>query len=367
MRSSVRYLGLACTGALLLACAGGARQAAAPRVAAPPAASALPATADNFYQLGRSEHQARRLEAAKDAYLHALRLEPGHVNAGNGLAVLYAAQGDYAPAIALWRRLSEAAGGAPESAFLHSNLGYAYSLKGELGQALAALEKACLLDPLNPLAWRHLGGVLEKLGQGERAALMFRQARSLQEHDARADYALTRREGAASPNKARPAAGGAADAGARPEAMAYTEVKPVGAGQLRVQRVAAAGPTVGSEAAPMPTDAGRGDPVVRLEIRNGNGTTGMAAATARIVGDARLRVTRLANEANFQVAVTRVEYGSEREPAARALARRLGASRIVAQPNCGPADLRLILGRDLPDAGALRRRYLKSAPPDKLG
>lgn len=344
MHFSVKYLGLACTGALLFACAGGARQGVAP--------SARPSqqTADSFYLAGRSEHHAHRLDAARGAYLQALQLEPGHVNAGNGLAVLYAAQGDYRQAIALWRKLSSVVRSSSGSAFLHRNLGYAYFLAGEFEPALAALEKACLLDPPNPLAWRYLGGVLEKMGQGERAALMFRQAQSLQEHDVGADYALARRQGAA---------------GAWPEAMAYTEVKPAGPGQVRVQRVATAGTAIKPEVAPMPGD-GEHD-VVRLEIRNGNGVAGMAAATARIVGDARLQVIRVTNEGNFQVAVTRVEYGGGQELAARALARRLGASETVAQSSCRPSDLRLILGRDLPGAAAVRRRYLKSAPPDKLG
>jgi hypothetical protein len=362
MRSSVNYLGLACTGALLLACASGARQAAAP-VARPSLA-----TADSFYLLGRSEHQAQRLEAARGAYLQALQLAPGHVNAGNGLAVLHAAQGDYPQAIALWRGLSGAGGSSPESAFLYSNLGYAYFLAGELEPALAALEKACLLDPLSPFAWRHLGEVLEKLGRDERAALMFRQAQSLQEHDARADYVLMRREGAPlATSQAWPAAASAASVGARPEAMARTEVTPIGAGQVRVQRVAAADQTVSGEVHSVSVDVTHGGPLVRLEIRNGNGVTGMAAAAARIVGDARLRVIRLANEDNFQVALTRIEYGAEQERAARALAQRLGASATVAQSSCRPADLRLVLGRDLSDVGALRRRYRKSAPPDKLG
>lgn len=361
VRTSVNYLGLACAGALLLACAGGARQAVAP------AARPGPATADSFYLLGRSEHQAHRLDAARSAYLQALQLAPGHVNAGNGLAVLHAARGDYPQAIALWRALSGAAGGSPESAFLYSNLGYAYFLAGELEPALAALEKACLLDPLNPLAWRHLGELLEKQGQGERAALMFRQAQSLQEHDARADYALMRRDGARSaPSQARPA-NRAASVSAWPEATAHTEVTPVGAGQVRVQRVAAADKAVSSGVVSVPADATPGGPVVRLEIRNGNGVAGMAAAAARIVGDARLQVIRLANADNFQVALTRIEYGAEQEQAARALAQRLGASATVAQSSCRPADLRLVLGRDLSDVGALRRRYRKSASPDKLG
>lgn len=360
MRTPVTYLGVAAACALLLACAGGVRHAAAPST--PPA----PQTADELYRLGRSEHHAHRLEAARGAYLRALQADPGHLHAGNGLAVLYAAEGDYQRAIAMWRNLSEAGGGGPDSAFLFGNLGYAYFLNGELEPALAALEKACWLDPLNGSAWRHLGGVLEKLGQGARAALMFKQAQSLQEHDPRADYALVRQAGSglagAPAETVRQATPGGTYLNAWPAGMPYTEVKPVGAGQVQVRRVAARQPTVRGEAPAAPADAELGGGVVRLEIRNGNGVAGMAAAAARIIASRRFQVIRLANEGNFQVAATRIEYGAEREAAAHALAKQLGAPARAAEARCLAADLRLILGRDM-DAAALRRRYLKSAGP----
>ncbi len=134
-------------------------------------------SADGYYALGRKQHGARRDAEAQRAYQLALQLDPGHVNAGNGLAVLAAGQGDYPRAIALWQELTARGAPAPHSAFLFGNLGYAYFLSGDKRRALAALEQACVLDPRNARSWEHLGAVLEQLGQGERAALVLAQAR----------------------------------------------------------------------------------------------------------------------------------------------------------------------------------------------
>lgn len=223
--------------------------------------------------------------------------------------------------------------------------------------------------------------MLDKLGQGARAALMFKQARSLREHDARADYALARQGGAGpAPEPAdpqRPAAPGATRLSAAAPGLPYTEVESIAPGRVRVRRVATADATVRAGAPSARTDAAppgepSGEPyggVAHLEIRNGNGVAGVAAATARLIAGRRLQgrrlqVIRLANEGNFQVLATRVEYGdAEQEAAARALAGRLGASATAAGASRRAADLRLILGHDLSGAAALRRRYLKSARP----
>src|SRR5690606_26158376 len=155
-------LALLCTGATLAACAPfGAR--AVFNDAAPAAADA--------YLSGRNHHLARRYDEARAAYQAALLAAPGHVNARNGLATLYAEQREFNTAIALWRELTDALtlSSGPGKAYLFSNLGHAYFLKGEYDNALVALEKACLLDPLNHRSWQLLGDTLRKLGQEERA------------------------------------------------------------------------------------------------------------------------------------------------------------------------------------------------------
>src|SRR5471032_2193686 len=188
MSATIKRLGSACAGALLMACSGAL---VAPSAQKPPAGYA-PQLADGYAALARAQYDATRYADALRSYRRAAELD-----ARNGMAVAYAAQGDYKPAIALWRgMLADGAAGA-EGAFLAANLGYAYLLDGDAAQAVTLLEQACVLDPLDALAWEHLGLALDKTGQHERAAAMLKQARTLRLHDARSDYALVSASGVA--------------------------------------------------------------------------------------------------------------------------------------------------------------------------
>lgn len=307
--------------------------------------------ADAAYVAGRQHFERGDLPAAQAAYEQALRHAPRHVNARNGLAVLHAQRGEHVAAIAQWQVLTQETGTArPQQAYLFSNLGHAYSLDGRDAQALPVLEQACLLDPLNALAWQHLAQVLERLGQHERAALMRRQAASLREHDLRRDMAVLR--GEAAPQLVPVPA-------PVPEAPAMARVEITQSdGMARLQRVPAAVRSVSAAVPerPMPTAPA---PQPRLEIVNGNGVPGMAAALARSLAGAPVQVVRLANETSFQVARTRVEYRPAQEQAARQLARQLGTQVQTQAADCPASELRLVLGRDLSDPAMLHRYYLQ--------
>lgn len=338
MRLTITRLAAACACLGLGACA--SHTAHAPLLPAPPAAAA-----DAAYVAGRQYFDAGDLPAAQAAYEQALRAAPRHVNARNGLAVLHAQRGEHDAAIVHWLALTQEAGTPqPQQAYLFSNLGHAYYLSGRDAQALTALEQACLLDPLNALAWQHLAQVLERLGQHARAAVMRRQAASLQEHDLRRDMAVLRSE---APPQGVPVAAPVPDV----PAMARIEITQ-GEGMARLQRVPAAVRSV-PVAVPRP----------RLEIVNGNGVPGLAAALARSLAGSPVQVVRLANETSFQVARTRVEYRPAQEQAARQLARQLGMqvqTQVQTQAaDCPVSELRLVLGRDLSDPAMLHRYYLQ--------
>ena len=311
--------------------------------------------ADAAYAAGRQHFERGDFPAAQAAYEQALRHAPRHVNARNGLAVLHAQRGEHDAAIAHWLALTqEASMPQPRQAYLFSNLGHAYYLSGRDAQALTALEQACLLDPLHALAWRHLAQVLERLGQHERAAVMRRQAASLQEHDVRRDMALLRAE--VSPKLAPEPVPDA-------RAMARVEITQSD-GMARLQRVPAAVRSLPVSASlPAASVPVAGAPHPRLEIVNGNGVPGLAAALARSLAGAPVQVVRLANETSFQVARTRVEYRPAQEQAARQLARQLGAqvrTQVQIQAaDCPVSELRLVLGRDLSDPAMLHRYYLQ--------
>lgn len=256
----------------------------------------------------------------------------------NGQAVLHAQRGDVGQSIAIWEALLGAGElRQPRHAYLLRNLGHAYVLAGRDLDALPVLEQACLLDPLHAPAWQRLSQVLARLGQHERAARMLAQAHSLQAHDMQRDQALLRAQAVAVP-QAVPAPVSMAPA------MDRIEITQ-GAGMARLQRVPAAA-LAGKVAAPRP----------RLEILNGNGMPGVAAALARSLAGSPLQVVRTGNAASFQVARTRVEYRPAQQQAARQLARRLGPGVEAVAGDCPASEVRLILGRDL-DPAILQRYH----------
>lgn len=249
----------------------------------------------------------------------------------NGQAVLHAQRGEMQQAVAIWEALL--AGGEPQAlrhAYLLRNLGHAYALAGRDADALKVLEKACLLDPLNALAWQRLSQVLARLGQHERAARVLAQAQGL-------------RVAATPPAETLPAAAPVIAAAAGAPAMDRIEITQ-SEGMARLQRVAAA-------SAPEA-------PRLRLEILNGNGKPGMAAALARTLAGGGLQVIRTGNAASFRVARTRVEYRPAQRQAARRLARQLGANVEAVVADCPASELRLILGRDI-DPAVLHRYYVQ--------
>lgn len=348
MNTTLKRLTTVCAGAFLFAaCADLGYRPMASTQPAPVATSA-----NEAYVLGRSLHMARRFDAATASYLAALKADPKHVNARNGLATLYAEQGEFAKAIPIWQQLTRDADGkaGPDTAFLFSNLGYAHFLNGDYDNALAALEKACVLDPLNYRAWNHLGSALDKLGQSERAQLMYKQAAALREHDFKADYALARQAVA-------PAIEKAVKASPRDDnAWATTEVRQLANGMFELHRIPAlAVASTAPAPAPLPVPAERlamlpaltAPDKALLEIRNGNGVTGMAKALSMKMDPDTVHVVRLSNQRPFDVRQTRVEYQPAFREAAERLAERFGNAVVVEAGSVQPANMRLVIGRDI--------------------
>jgi tetratricopeptide (TPR) repeat protein len=356
VRFLTHTLPLLCSGAMLLACS-------SPYVRQEPAQEAV-ASADEHYVRGRNLHLARRYDEAIAAYQAALQDDADHVNARNGLATAYAEQRDFDKAIPIWSELTRGANMASGSAtaFLFGNLGHAYFLNGQYDEALVALEKACLLDPLNHRAWQRLGETLQQLGQEERAAQMLRQASTLRDHDFRADYA------AADGGARLPAIEQAMKTTQRPDQdWAFVEVTTRANGMLELRRVlpAARTPAAGSPArsvAPVSTPAPAAPKtgknpltVAMLEISNGNGRQGLARLMSRQLRDPEVKVVRLTNEKGFAVRQTRIEYQPAFRGVAERLAERFGAGKAVEASVNGRANVRLVIGHDL-TAGVIASR-----------
>lgn len=389
MHPAVKTLSAACASALLVACAD------LGQLGRPPAASARGGlSADDAYVLARQQHLASRWPAAIDNYQAALRADPRHLNANNGLATLYAEQGLLPKAIGMWRELTVDAPDSAATAYIHSNLGYAYLLNGDYQLAIASLERACVLDPFNPRAWRHLGNALLKVGEESRAARMFKQADTLEKHDVRGDYATTGATPAAAvaaaagdidgvlartspnvpvaPDQVPPAPGKPGEpvpAMAAPE-WPRIEIRQTGSAMFELRRPAAApvprrpAPEVAARQAPAPLATKPEEEVVeaplRLEIRNGNGVNGMARGLSAALPDRATRVVRLSNQKGFGVEQTRVEYEQGYADAARRLADRFGGEAVETAMG-GKVEMRLVLGRDVARSKSEARRVIRAA------
>ncbi|WP_426194808.1 LytR C-terminal domain-containing protein [Massilia sp. DWR3-1-1] len=363
MRPTVKTLCAACASALLVACAD----------MGPPGRTGI--SADEAYVLARQQHLAARLPAAIDNYQAALRTNPRHLNATNGLATLYAEQGNLPKAIGMWRALTLDTADSAATAYIHSNLGYAYLLNRDYQLAIASLERACVLDPLGHRAWRHLGEALAKVGQDERARRMLHQAATLEQHDLRGDYALTGTpplpgvsdiDSAAAAGSVAASPAPAAPPSAMPAATAApelpaTELHQTGSAmfELRRPRPAAAARPPLRPVANKPEEEVV-EPTVRVEIRNGNGVTGMARSLSAAMTDAHTQVVRLSNQKGFGVEHTRVEFQPGFAAAAARLAEQFGGTAVQATPGAN-IDIRLVLGQDLARSKRDARRVIRAA------
>jgi len=351
-RILLNTLSVLCSGAMLLAC--GQPLMHRDGAAASQADRQFNQQANEAYLRGRNLHLARRYDEAITEYRRALRVDSAHVDALNGLAIAYAEQRDFDKAVPIWRELTRGAtlSSGPAVAYLFGNLGYAYFLDGQYEQAAVALEKACLLNPLNDRAWQYLGETLQKLGQDERAQQMLRQASALREHDLRSDYA------AAGATAKSPALAQALAAPARPDGdWAFVEVVGKPGGILELRRVVSASatrPTVKPDAAPGGAQADK-PAVATLEISNGNGQHGMARQLSRQLRDAGVQVVRITNEKGFGVRQTRIEYRQAFRGVAQQLAERIGGGAPVEIKTGSRSDLRLVIGHDLPSQKIAKR------------
>jgi Flp pilus assembly protein TadD len=348
MKTSMKTIAAVCSAGALAGCAGNQKTAETTIVPAMKVQHSYE-SADGYYTLGRYYHGARRYEEALKAYRHALSLESGHTKAANAMAVLHAERGDFQTANDMLRQLVEA---APDAAHLLSNLGHVYFLKGDYQSALPILEKATALDPTNARAWSNLGSTLEKLGDTSGAQRVF--ARTQDVEHGRPLRATDRVVGTVSvlASKVSRAVTAPAEIGAR------TEISKVGPNIYEVQNV---GIVPVERNALSDANKARLSVPVRVEVSNGNGIHGMAKAVGKLIERGELKVVRLTNQSRFAVSTTRVEYKDGFEKSAYEIAEGFGQPAMVKLENTGGfnVDVRVVLGKDLPNTGAIRTQYME--------
>jgi len=351
-----------------------------------------------YYQLGRFQQKQGRLAEAEASYLQALEADEHYVDALNALGALYAQRGELERSVAILKRVVS---DAPDTAYLHNNIGYALHLQGRDAEAIEAFKRAVRLDPGYARAWANLASVARSAGQPALARL----AAQRRLPDAPAPVAA-----AASPVVVEPVETGralalsmrlsspAADSPSAPVQLAARVpevqalvvkptakpvvapvrepvltvaelpvrelVAPVNAAVAEPEALAPRVMTVslhpGATSVPaQPTalaELSTAFAGVHLEISNGNGVGRFATRVGQRFSSAGIPVARVTNYDRFDVAETIIEYHAGFESAARALRDRLGgrAQLIEAHEARRGSDVRLILGRDAVSAPPLR-------------
>ena len=389
MKAAIAILPAALASALLAGCAGyGGNSASLSQYRIVPVQrmSGLD-NPDVWYQRGRYFQGQRRWAQAEQSFRKALELQPNHAEAHNALGAVFAARGQLVEAEGAFRTALRL---APDQAHIRGNLGRVLLLQGQDEEALVALKDAARIDPGNTAVRTNLAEVSKRLGRESGLA---------------ADQVGERRSRVAADKGALPAS---AIPAAASSAVVVLPAVPVGDGRSPVRRiepVPSAAPVVLTSvsygelgavapreplrreevafvAARAPSPAVPGAPVaravpkvvvpsassavapspaptraVRLEVANGNGVEGMARrvrATLRSDGYAPVRTT---NQQPYTQKETVVQFRAGFEAAAKQLGERFPAqapvvyeARIDAR-----ADVRIVLGRDLPRQFALMR------------
>ena len=360
---------------------------------------------DAMYRIGRYYQGQARHEDAAVAYRKALALDSRNVEARNALAVVYAMQGRVLDSE---REFKAAIAQSPGVSHLYSNLGYHYLQLGRTDEARAALREAIRLAPTNARALANLA-----LAEGDVAAPVARAPApevataapiapaatvAIPVAPAAAIAApvpsvavttapvvpavapLPAAEGApmtlvassvpsSAPAvlpavfEAKPAATIAELIGTRPVAP---KAELIGLApnvwQLRPRAAEVAAPPapilqIGIVQSEKAIPARSIPAIVRFEISNGNGITGLARRVAGYLQSLGMNSPRLTNLRPFDQRRTQIQYVQGMEDSARDLRTALGTpADLVVTPRIERnAQLRVVLGRDFHEIEAVAR------------
>jgi len=390
-RASLLWLAL--LSSVLPACVSPPHQAAQPLVVMN---SGIQINPDSEYLRGKRLHRQARYDEARQAYLSALTTDKNHEGARNGLAALMGSQGDLDRSIAILSSMAQSGTRLPQ---VYVNLGHAWIKKGQLIQARSALERALVLDPDNLAAQEKMAVLLslEKTATADvtRDAASADPGTSVSPVNAverlgdglyvlrynipvREDLSQAAQKSAGVLLGV--AAGGTVEAAvestmtvpeARPERSndrAPVRVIPVIA-IVSTSEVKALDESIIKITAPSARSDFYKDSEVRravrslaIEVANGNGVLGLARSLRGLLDGQSWRVIRTVNHKPFGVRFTRIEYVSDSAKEAKNLADALGIdAQLRLNNDQGGTQMRIILGHDLKDLGAIRQRLAATA------
>lgn len=305
-------------------------------------------SSDAYLSLGRYFEGSHEWDKAIDVYRKAIARDNRNVEAYNALGVALAASGRHRDAAATLR---QAVTLAPNRAQLHNNLGYALLLAGNADAAVVALEAAVKLDKDNPRAAANLREAMTRVGQASPGSSVLAAMT--------ADEIITASK---TIEQSAPATAPTAPFTIAPtDAKALAVLAPDETLQVVQVGYGANAPTPRTPPNTPAMDplraASEASPATHIEIRNGNGVSGMAANVARWLAARGLPYGRLSNQPQFTQLETLVQYRAGQLTAAQRVARAMPMpARVEAQPTPGlRSDVRVLLGRDLATAAACLR------------
>lgn len=358
----------------------------------------------SWNRLGRFHHERGQLALALGAYAQSLSLDTNQLEARNAVAVIEAQQGNLEAAR---KSLVALVNDFPAEAQPHTNLGYVQHLMGDNASAVQTLRRAMALGA-GPKAFQNLqlaeaalppaDAVETRLASADAPAAAPTSASALAPAAADAPTpaaapiaaaaaaAATAPTPGAAPASATRAAAlpvvasaapAAASAATEREAPAYSprELKPtmsIGTDAEQIasrmelvqvspnvfelkQRIVAAAslaPQAPTPAPAAPRAALAALPkankvqVVRLEIANGNGVTGMAKRFRSLLGQMGIPVERLSNDKPYRQVTTTIQYSPGFENQAASLQKALQGKAELASRQLQSSDVRLVLGKD---------------------
>jgi Flp pilus assembly protein TadD len=136
----------------------------------------VPADWTLFYRRGGCRQNQGDWPGAEADYIKALALAPGEPRILNELGYSYVDRGENLPqALAM---IQQAVTAAPEEGFIIDSLAWAFFRLGRYDAAVAPMEKASLLMPVDPIVTDHLGDVYWMVGRKREAQFQWRRALS---------------------------------------------------------------------------------------------------------------------------------------------------------------------------------------------
>ncbi|AKU20347.1 LytR C-terminal domain-containing protein [Massilia sp. NR 4-1] len=318
-------------------------------------------------RLGRYHQERGQLSLALGAYAQSLALDPRQLEARTAVAAIEARQGRLEAAR---EQLQALVAEYPAEAQAHTNLGYVQYLLGEYSDAIGTLRKAMALGA-GPKAFENLQlaetAVRENKepGAAAMAAALKVQPASVAQGSAGMEAATTHAVGMP------PARAGSAEADATPDASRLENNSRMQLVQLQEnvyelklrpavtavppQRPAIVKATPAMPATPAATTARAGASAAagarraRMEIANGNGSSGMAKRFRDLLLLSGMAIERLSNDKPYRQQLTTIQYGPGYASQAVELQSTLqGKAALEASNALQAVELRLVLGKDAP-------------------